>query len=144
MSKALRRAIYGKLAGDTTLNNMLGTPAPNYGKSIYHSKGPDKAGYPFVTIDRQSGIPTHAFGKPIAFEEDVWIIKAIDRALSADAADDIAARLDVLLNDAVLSISGYDLMYLRRMSAVEYDEQDSGVTYKHSGGNYRITTQGTA
>lgn len=144
MSKVLRRAIYGKLAGDTTLNNLLGAPAPNYNKSIYHSKAPDKAGYPFVTIDRLSGIPTHTFGKPIALEEDIWIIKAIDRALSADAADDAAARLDTLLNDATLSISGYDLLYLRRQSAVEYDEDSDGVTYKHSGGQYRVITAGTA
>jgi hypothetical protein len=33
MSTAVRRALYGKLAGDTTLNNLLGTPATNYSKS---------------------------------------------------------------------------------------------------------------
>jgi hypothetical protein len=51
-------------------------------------------------------------------ENDVWLVKAVDRSTSADAAEAVAARMTTLLNDASLSISGASLLYLRasRMS----------------------------
>lgn len=138
MSTAIRRAIYGKLSGDTTLNNLLGSPAPGYSKSIYHQEAPENATFPLVILNKQSGTPTEAFADPSAYESDVWLVKAIDRNTSADTAESIQARLSVLLNDATLSISGSTLLYLRRQSDVEYLEVDQGVRYTHAGGLYRL------
>ncbi|HVJ27497.1 MAG TPA: hypothetical protein VM493_08125, partial [Vicinamibacterales bacterium] len=91
MSVATRRAIYGKLAGDTTLNNLLGTPASGYTKSIYHLQAPSTAAFPYVIFQKQSGTPTEAFGDPSALENEVWLVKAIDRSTSADVAENIQA-----------------------------------------------------
>ena len=141
MATNIRRALYGKLAADTTLNNLLATPPAGYSKSIYHMAAPDQAAYPFVVFNRQSGVPTEAFQRPAAYDTDVWLIKAVDRATSADTAEAIAARLNTLLNDTTLSISGASLMYLRRQSDVEYPEIEDGVQYVHSGALYRLVFQ---
>lgn len=140
MSTPIRRAIYGALAGDTTLNTLLGTPATGYTKSIYYQEAPAGAHFPFVILSKQSGVPTEAFGDPDALENDVWLVKAVDRATSADVAESIQARLKTLLNDASLSISGATLLYLRRQSDVEYPETSDGVSYKHAGSLFRLVT----
>lgn len=138
MSTAVRRAIYGKLSGDTTLNNLLGTPASGYTKSIYHQEAPSTANYPFVIINKQSGVPTEAFGDPSALDEDIWLVKGIDRNTSADVAEAIQARCIALLNDSNISISGSTTLYLRRQSDVEYAEIDDGERYQHAGSLFRL------
>jgi hypothetical protein len=138
MSTPVRRAIYGKLAGDTTLTNMLGTPAPGFSKSIYHAQAPAGASFPFVIINKQSGVPTEAFADPSALENDIWLIRATDKSTTADTAEAIAARVIALLNDATLTISGATHYYLRRQSDVEFLETTDGVRYPHAGALFRL------
>jgi hypothetical protein len=138
LSTPVRRAIYGRLAGDTTLNNLLGTPATGFSKSIYHAEAPAGAGFPFIILNKQSGIPTETFADPSAFEDDIWLVKGIDRSTTADTAEAIAARVKTLLNDATLTISGATHLYLRRQSDVEYLETADGVRYVHAGALYRL------
>jgi hypothetical protein len=57
VSTASRRALYGKLSGDTTLNNLLGTPASGYSKSIYHQQAPANAQFPFVVFQKSGSRP---------------------------------------------------------------------------------------
>lgn len=140
MSTVVRRALYGKLAGDTTLNNLLGTPATGYSKSIYYQEAPAGAAYPFVILNRQSGTPTEAFTDPSALENDTWLVKAIDQDSTADDVEAIAARVAVLLNDTTLSISGHSLLYLRRQSDVDYSENTDGRQYRHAGSLFRLVT----
>ena len=140
MSVATRRAIYGKLAGDTTLNNLLGTPASGYTKSIYHQQAPSAAAFPYVIFQKQAGTPTEAFGDPSALDTEVWLIKAVDRSTSADAAETISARIAALLNDQTLSISGTTWQYMRRQSDVDYPEEIDGVQYVHAGSLFRLVT----
>lgn len=143
MSTPVRRGIYGRLSGDSTLSNLLGTAAPGYTKAIYHDPAPEGAQFPFVLISKSSGVPTESFGKApsggIAYETDVWLVKAVDHSSSADTADSIAARVQYLLNDAALSIAGgVSTMYLRRQSDVEYSEVVDGETYRHAGSLFRL------
>jgi hypothetical protein len=138
MSTAIRRSLYGKLSGDTTLTNLLGTAASGYSKSIYHAQAPGNAAFPFVVFSKSSGVPTEAFGVPSVMDNDIWLVKGVDRGSSADTAESIQARIAVLLNDASLSISGGTLLYLRRQSDVEYPQVDDGVQYHHAGSLYRL------
>ena len=140
MSTPVRRALYGKLAGDITLNSLLATPATGYVKAIYYQQAPSSAAFPFVTFSKQAGTPTEAFGDPDALDTDVWLVKAVDRNTTADTAEAIQARIQTLLNDATLSISGVNHLYLRRQSDVEYPEISDGVTYVHAGALYRLVT----
>jgi hypothetical protein len=128
------------MAGDTTLNALLASPPSGWSKSIYHQQAPAGAQFPFVVFQKQAGTPTEAFGDPDALDTDVWMVKAVDRSTSADGAEAIQARLQALLNDATLSISGATLLYLRRQSDVEYPEVSDGVTYNHAGALYRLVT----
>jgi hypothetical protein len=138
---AIRRALYGRLSSDTTLNNLLATPAAGYSKAIYHQQAPDNAAFPFVVFNKQSGTPTEAFQDPSAYDTDIWLVKAVDKNTSADNAEAIATRLRDLLNDGTLSISGGTLMYLRRQSDVQYPEVTDGETYSHCGSLYRLVWQ---
>jgi hypothetical protein len=140
MSTPIRRALYGKLAGDTTLNNLLASPPSGYSKSIFDSEAPPQATYPFLVFFKQAGTPTESFGDPDALDTDVWLVKGVDRGTSADTVEAIQARVQVLLNDATLSISGATLQYLRRESDVQYAEIRDGVTYRHAGAQYRLIT----
>lgn len=141
MSTAIRRALYGRLAGDTTLNGMLSIPASGYAKAIYYQVAPEGAQFPLIVFDKQSGIPTEAFQDPSAYETDVWLVKGIDRSSSADTAEAIQDRLRTLLNDASLSIAGgVTLLYLRRQSDVEYLEVSDGVSYRHAGSLFRLVS----
>jgi len=140
VSTPVRRAIYGKLAGDTTLNAILGAPPAGKAKNIYHQQALAGAGFPYVIFQKQAGNPTEAFGDPSAIDTDIWLVKAVDRNTEADTVESAAARIIVLLNDATLSISGSVLLYLRRQSDVEYPEEIDGVQYKHAGSLFRLVT----
>lgn len=141
MSQAVRRALYGKLAGDGTLTGLLAAPVAGYAQSIYYQQAPQGARFPYVIFSKQSGLPRETFGLPSAFETDVWLVKGVDQSESADTAEAIQARLAALLNDANLSISGRQTMYLRRESDVDYDEVDDGEQYRHSGSLFRLMHQ---
>ena len=138
----IRRALYGVLAGDSTLHNLLSTPPNGYAHSIFYGYAPDAAHYPFVVFNKQAGVPTYANVSKPAYESDVWMVKAVDRNSTADPAEAVATRVDTLLQDANLSIAGGDtVMWLRRQSDVSYHETADGVTYVHSGGLYRLVFQ---
>lgn len=135
----VRRALYGKLAGDTTLNNLLASPPAGRSKSIYYNYAPDAANFPFVVFQKQAGTPTYANASKPAYESDVWLVKAIDQNSTADRADAVADRLDDLLTDGTLSIAGGDtVMWLRRESDVVYEEVEDGQVFVHSGSLYRL------
>lgn len=139
-SVAIRRALYGKMAGDSTLTNMLWTPSS--GKAIYYQLAPQDAQTPLVIFSQSSGLPTYSFGQGGApFEEELWLIKGLDVNSTADVVDDIASRLDALLTDGTLNISGRSQMYLRRDSQVSYSETDGGQEFKHSGHLFRLYHQ---
>jgi hypothetical protein len=138
---ALRRALYGKMSADSTLNNLLATPPSGWSKSIFYGHAPDHAGYPFVIFNKQSGVPTYANATKAAFETDVWLVKAVDQNTTADRAEAVSTRLQDLLNDAGLSISGGTEMWLRRESDVDYLEDADGERFVHSGSLYRLVVE---
>jgi hypothetical protein len=138
MSVAIRRALYGKLSGDSTLTNQLGSPPTGYTKSIYYQLAPQEALFPYVIFQKQTGTPTYAFVAAPAFDTELWLIKGVDRNSTADPVDAIASRLDALLTDGVLTISGATQMYLRRQSDIDYSETHEGAEYKHSGSLFRL------
>lgn len=141
MSVSIRRALYGRMTGDSTLTGLLGTAAPGYTQNIYYQLAPEGAGYPFIVFNRQASTPRYTLAER-AFDNDVWLVKAIDRNTdtrsSADQVEAVAARLDALLTDGALSISGHTQLYLRRESDIDYAEVDGDVIYRHAGSNFRL------
>lgn len=143
MSTPIRRALYGRLAGDTTLTGLLAAANPPFSQSIYYQQAPEDAKFPHVIFAKQSGVPTDTFGEAGAFEEEVWLVKGVDRSASADLVEQIQARLVALLNDAPLSIAGRSLMWLRRQTdnGTEYLEVFAGQTFRHAGSLFRLVHQ---
>ena len=137
---AIRRALYGRLAGDVTLRNLLATPPSGYGQNIYYQDAPNSATYPLVIFQKQAGTPTETFSDPDALDTGLWLVKGIDHSASADTVEAIQSRVTALLNDAPLSISGAALLYLRRQSDIDYPEDLDGETYKHAGALFRLVT----
>lgn len=144
MSVPIRRALYGKLASDSTLTALLGAPPIGYAQSIYYQVAPPGASFPYVVLSKQAGTPRYAISRK-AYDSEVWLVKGVDRDTedrrSADRAEDVASRLDELLTDGTLSISGRTQLLLRRESDVDYPEVDGDVTYRHSGATFRLITE---
>lgn len=143
MSVPTRRAIYGKLSGDTTLTNMLGTPAPGYSQGIYYEQAPSKAAFPYVILTKQASTASYGFASTTVINDEVWLIKGVDKmeqdTASADTVDGIQDRLNTLLTDANLTIAGKTQLYLRRESDIDYSENQDGTEYKHAGSFFRLT-----
>jgi hypothetical protein len=137
MSVAIRRSLYGKLAADSPLTTQLGTPPAGYSKAIYYQQAPEGSGFPYLIFSKQAGTPRYAIGAR-AYDSEVWLIKAIDRRDTADTADTIASRLEALLTDSTISISGHTQLLLRRESDVDYSEAIDGVLYRHAGAYFRL------
>lgn len=137
----VREALDARLKADATLVAMLYSRV-----GVYHRDVPTEAKPPLIVFHKQSGTDEYTFGAR-AFLNQLWLVKAIHWGLKSDKAEDIAARIDVVLMDAPLTLSTGVLLYLRRESEVDYSEtmdmsgrQRSTETYFHCGGLYRIVT----
>lgn len=136
----LGRAIYGKLAGDSTLTSMLHAAPTGFSQSIYMNSAPSEAGFPYIIIQQLTGTPTYSMedGKS-AMEDELWQVKGVVRSTENAVLDGIVSRSETLLADATLSLSGGALVYCRRENAFgSFDEQLEGTTYKHGGSVFRL------
>lgn len=131
----VRRAIYSRLAADATLTGLLSAP-----DAIFHGTAPQTSAFPLVTFQRLSGLPVWQF-QTAHYQNDVWLVKGISRGSSASPAEDIAARIDFVLTDAPLTITGGVLLGVWRESDIAYDEVDAGRKYHHAGAQFRLVSQ---
>lgn len=128
--KALSTGIYTLLTGDATLM-ALATGG------VHSQRVPQDTAPPYVVFAQQSALDHYAFTRR-AWEERFYLVRGITKGSNADAADDIAARIDTILNDATLTVAGYANIVCRRVNPIEYTESPGGVEYHHAGGVYRI------
>lgn len=129
----VRTALHAALSGDSTLTSLLSSPG-----AIHHQRAPQNAKTPYVILHKQAGNPRWTFKDHTQW--DLWTVKAVDRGKTAKNAEAIAARIDVVLNDAALTVTGKRHLYLRRETDVDYGEDDGGETFRHVGGVYRLVT----
>lgn len=150
---AVRRAIYGLLQGGLS-GGRLTDPfdGSTMDVSIYYDQAPETARYPFVLFSKSSGSTTGTFrgfakaGKSVpGNQEDLWQVKAVDQADSADRAELIADRINYLLDGkpSSLSISGGTSINFVRESDVNYPEPDGGLIYYHVGALFRLSVDET-
>jgi hypothetical protein len=132
-----RRAIFDRLSGDATLTGLLAAPG-----NIYHQVAPQTATFPVVVFHKAAGTPVLQFVGAYV-QNDLWSVRAISQGSSSTAAEEIAARVDVLLDNAELAITGRVHLYLRRDSDIDMSEQDGADTFAHVGALYRLWTQPT-
>jgi hypothetical protein len=131
--RAVDTALYTRLAADlgTLTLGTLGCTG------VYRFQAPQGSAEPYVIYQQQAGTDSYTFtardGRSL-----VYLVKVVDKASSGLRAAQIAERVEALLHDQPLSLTGWSTLRLRRESDVEYVEVDNGVTYQHYGALYRV------
>lgn len=131
----VRLAIQSHLKADAGVSALVGS-------RIYFQYAPQKATYPLVVFHKQSGRPRWTMqGDPV--QSDLWTVKGVSRSDegAATEAESIAAAIDAALNDASLTITGRECLFLLRESDVDYGEDADGTTYRHCGAMYRVESE---
>lgn len=129
--KATRRALYQALTTDQTIQQLAGG-------RVYDGVAPQSATYPLIVFNLQAEVDDYSFGGRVS-ERQIWLVKAIDHAASADIADDLADAIDDALTDRELTITGRATLYLRRETRIRFKEvADGGQVFIHSGGTFRL------
>lgn len=132
---AVKTGLYDKLAGDATLVGLLASTT-----SVYDKVAPQGAALPYVIFQKQAGSPRYTMGGR-AYDDNVYLVKAVTESPSAKVAGQIAERVDALLTNGSLTLTTGSLMVMRREQDVEYEETTDGRTYQHVGAMYLIGVQ---
>lgn len=131
-SSAIDNGLIALLGADATLLTLV----PN---GVYYDEAPPgSTRFVIVSLTDQHDEPMFS-GR--AFEDGLYLVKAVMRS---DANGDIraaAARIDALLEQQPLTVAGYGVSIMRRESRVretEVDEVDKSIRWFHRGGRYQV------
>jgi hypothetical protein len=130
--KAIRQGIYEKL-NTASVTSLLAEGSA----SIRHAVAPPSGRFPYIIFSKVSGVPVQRFGGN-AYDNHIWLVKAVARDTSSSTAEDISKAVDDLLDFGTLTISGGTLLHLARESDVDYIEVVGDQQYRHHGANYRL------
>lgn len=139
----LDRAIYTALAANPTLTGLLagGTASP----SVYRAVAPQNTDPPYVVFQTQSpSTPVWKIGG-LAWENALYMCKAVTLSTSAAAAGTIANEITGTLGGtATPAIAGYSIVGWRRIQDIDYTELGpAGQVYQHRGAIFRIQANPT-
>ena len=108
---------------------------------VYPKLPPEGAEYPLITVMAQSApAAERTFGR-VAFEDAVYLVKAIDQDSSPKTAHDLNALIRTSLDRATITISGYTSLGISWERDIDYTEEFNGQTYQHEGGLYRLMAE---
>lgn len=94
----------------------------------------------FVIVSLVNETDTPMFGAR-AFEDAVYLVKAVALSTSGGDVKTAAARIDALLEYGTMAVTGYGLMTMRRESRLrltEVDAVDASIRWQHRGGRYQV------
>lgn len=137
--KPIAQAIYDVLAADTTLTSLATG-------GIHHAPVPIGTPVPCVVIQKITGDREWTLRRA-AIRDYTYDVKGITDAGAGTPAefadrigigDQIAERLEALLNDAALNVSGWILMVCRHEAEIDYQEQQASRVLLHRGGSFMI------
>lgn len=134
-SQDIDTAVLTKLSSDGTLLGLM----PN---GVYFDEAPPGS-QRFVIVSLVDEADAAVFGGR-KFEDAHYLIKAVALSTAASAAANVkaaAARIDALLEDATLTVSGYTTFEVSRESRIritEVDDVDPTIRWYHRGGQYRV------
>lgn len=127
-------ALVTKLAADATLTGTYGVTG------IHMDIAPDDAAYPFVTLGFITGPDIYTFGTR-AWTDGRWQIRAWDDRPSTLRVAQIAERVDDLLSDQVLTVTGHRTLVVRRteeLPTVPEIDPKSGLHVRSAGARFQI------
>lgn len=134
-SSAIDDALIAKLLGDATL--MALTP-----DGVYMDEANPRA-QRFVIVSLVNERASMVF-EGRAIEDTLYSVKAVILVASGGNARAAAARIDELLDEGTLSVSGYGFMAVfrddddGRIRYTEIDAADKETRWQHRGGRYRV------
>lgn len=139
MADGVRTAIEARLKAWPGLTSLLGTPT-----GVYHGVAPQPAKPPVVVIEQRTDMGRQMFGGE-GYVDETWLVRGVAFGRTADRAEDIAAQIQLALEDAPLSLgTGLRLLAVWRESGVNYPEQVGKDRFRHTGGVYRVVSQTTS
>jgi hypothetical protein len=127
----IRAAIEKFLKADSILMELA--------TGVYYQLAPQnpEAELPYVIFENPTGSESWTFdGEPM--EEGQLLVKGLGTAKQAESID---RRCKELLNTEELSIDGYDVLFVRSASIVNYLEPSDGERFQHTGHNYNLIVE---
>jgi hypothetical protein len=131
-SSLIDNALVAKLGADVTLLSYCTN-------GVYWDEAPPNA-TKFVIVSLIEEADEAEFGGR-AYEDALYLVKAVAISTAGANVQAAAARIDALLEDQTLTVSGYTHMVMHRESRVritEVDDQDASIRWFHRGGHYRV------
>lgn len=135
-SSAVDAALQSKLSSDAPLMALMTD-------GVFFDEAPQGA-TKFVLVSLVDEHDAPMFNAR-AFEEAIYLVKAVELATTGVNAKAAAARIDALLDNGTLAPSGYTLMAMQRLERVRYtevDELDAATRWQHRGGRYQVVVSG--
>jgi hypothetical protein len=135
-STEIEIALVARLSGDAQLKALL----PD---GVYVNQAKQgKTKFTLVSLVIATDAGTFAaVGKRRATEDCLYMVKAVALDQSRALAGDAAFRIDELLEDQPLTITGYHCASLareERIDETEVDDVDASIRWQHRGGRYRL------
>ena len=131
-SSDIDNALIAKLGADATLPALV----PN---GVYWGEAPPSSTrFVVVSLADEEDVPM--FGGR-AFEDGLYLVKAVMLSTAGGDIKAAAARIDALLDQQPLTVSGYSVTSVRRESRerqTEVDAVDASLRWFHRGGLYRV------
>jgi hypothetical protein len=126
-------ALVAKLQNDSALAALM----PG---GVFMDVGPAGATQ-FVIVSLVDAHDEPMFGG-CAFEDAQYLVKAVELStVPVKNSKAAAARIQALLDQQPMTITGYSLMTMRRVARVRYlevDDKDASIRWQHRGGQYQI------
>lgn len=135
-SSAIDNALVAKLGADATLLSYCTN-------GVYWDEAPPNS-TKFVIVSLAEQSDEAKFGGR-AYEDALYLVKAVALSTANANMQAAAARIDALLEDQTLTVSGYTHMVMHRESRVritEVDDEDASIRWLHRGGYYRVQQAG--
>jgi hypothetical protein len=126
-------ALSAKLVGDATLLAVMTD-------GVWFDTAPSgKTKFVIISLLSEDDEPMF---QARAYEDGLYLVKAVAMESTGANVKTAAARIDALLDGGSLTVSGYKVMRMERIARVRYvevDEEDASIRWQHRGGHYAIS-----
>ncbi len=127
-------AIHTALAGDSTLTSTYGV------SGVHADIAPRHATYPFLTFGLVTAPDHYTFGQR-SWTEGYWQVRAWDDRPSTERVALIMGRVDAVLTDGTLPITGFRTLLVRRddsLPTMAEIDTDSGLQVRSAGARFVV------
>lgn len=130
--------IDGALVALLAADSALTTAMPNG----VHADSAPPGSTKFVIVQLQHGADEYVQPATSAFFDATYLVKAVSRDTSSLGAKAAAKRIHAVLQNATLTVAGYQTMIIQRTERIRYQEPDENtdLLWQHRGGLYEIMT----